>query len=113
MSTEPAISPDNSRPVTLAESEPDDKFLDRVAPQKSNWRHIHMALNIDGALQHGKLNYFTENGQPVRPAVARDILKLKLARGEKLMLMGDPKECPDFSPETGCPGHPCEAPAAA
>lgn len=67
--------------------------------------HIH--LDIEGAIRNGSCKGFTdEHGHPVRPAVARDMLRLKLARGEKYLLVGKTSECPNFSPETGCPGHP-------
>ncbi len=70
---------------------------------------IHLQLDIAGTIRNGNFKGFTDaNGHAIRPAVARDMLRLKLARGERFMLVGDPKGCPNFSPQTGCPGHPDE-----
>ena len=70
----------------------------------------HMAIDIAGALRfYGKKSMrglITEdNGAEWTDKMVRDYFKQSLAKGWKLLPMGN---CEGFDHQTGCPGHPQE-----
>ncbi len=73
------------------------------------WKRYHLKIDLAGAVRNKDFRGFAdEHGHPLRPAVVRDMMRLKMAHGEKFMLVGDASECPEFDAKGGgCPGHPC------
>lgn len=66
-----------------------------------------MRMDIAGAIRNRAFRGYTDDaGNPVDPKIVEQELRAMLARGVKFMVMGGP--CPDFSQETGCPGHELE-----
>lgn len=70
-------------------------------------RTIHMSVSIEGVLRwpdKDLRNMFTDDAGNRQPAnLVRDFLKLELAKGRRVLPMGEP--CEGWSYETGCPGH--------
>lgn len=72
---------------------------------------LHVCVDIRGLLKNtqfpaGYRNLLIDNdGETLNPEAARDYLMDCLAKGWKVLPMG---ECPGFSYETGCPGHACD-----
>lgn len=73
---------------------------------QQNWlrasTHQHLRLDIAGALQNKHFRGFMEDGKPMPESAVKLELERRFAAGEKYFPMGD---CPEFSTETGCPGH--------
>jgi len=71
----------------------------------------HMCIDIRGFLKNsGKKSFnglFKDDfGHPIKGSVAKDMLRIELAKGKSLMLIGKVADCPNFDPyEKGCPGH--------
>lgn len=79
----------------------------------SDVRFYHLGLDIRGAIQngefrHGLLGMFRD-AETLEPLTADEILAMLLdhvAAGHRLLPCCSAEECPDFSFQTGCPGHP-------
>lgn len=73
---------------------------------QQNWlrasTHQHLRLDIAGALQNKQFRGFMEDGKPMPESAVKLELERRFAAGEKYFPMGD---CPEFSTDTGCPGH--------
>ena len=71
----------------------------------------HLCLDIRGALMlpNSKLRGWLrdDDGRLLSPDEARLALMDELAKGRRVMPMGD--ACEGFDYQTGCPGHPREA----
>lgn len=74
-------------------------------------KSFHMCFNIEGMLRNntnkklGKL-FVNNDGTPANGADVRKELKGELAKGRKVLPMGD--GCDNFDFQTGCLGHPIE-----
>lgn len=69
--------------------------------------NYHMCICIEGALRQPRLlKYWTDDdGNPQKPAAVREFLRCELAKGRKVLPMG---ECDNFDYQSGCKGHPQE-----
>lgn len=66
-----------------------------------------MRMLIAGAIRNKAFSGFSDNGRELTRKEAETELRRLLAEGHKYLLVGDPKECPNFDPKgEGCPGHP-------
>ena len=66
-------------------------------------RRFHMCLDIRGALNNGMTaGFMHDDGSPMTKQEGRDALYDELAKGRRLIPLGD---CPTFDYQTGCPGH--------
>lgn len=66
-------------------------------------KSMHMRLDIKGAIMRKAFDGFQyPDGRPMSRRVAETHLKYELAMGKKYLPVGN---CPDFDPQTGCPGH--------
>lgn len=77
-------------------------------------RTVHMCIDIQGVLRRSDKDLqalFHEDGIKRTGKYVRDWLKLQLAKGKRVLPMGE--RCEGFDDVTGCPGHPCEAPESA
>lgn len=72
-------------------------------------KRYHMMLDVAGAIRNRSFKGFPnrKTGGWLTPKEAERRLRLLAAHGVKLIPMGD-GPCPDFSQETGCPGHEVE-----
>ncbi len=75
---------------------------------------LHCCLDIRGAMkwpkrQLGKMFREPKSGAYLSADAAWALLADELAKGHKVLAMCD---CPDFDPQTGCPGKRVEEPAA-
>jgi len=77
----------------------------QIEPWIRNSKHIHMCVDISGALKNKWFNCFIDDdGRRMRPRDVREKLEYMLAMGQQVMPMGEP--CEGFDPIDGCPGHP-------
>ena len=71
------------------------------------WRTFHMCVDIEDVLRWPDKDLralFTDDDGSKKPGkVIRDLLKLQLAQGKRVLPMG--KRCEGFSDIDGCPGH--------
>lgn len=62
----------------------------------------HIRVSIEGAIRNKAFSGWMQDGVELTRKQAEDMMRHKLAMGEKYLACGD---CEGFSPLTGCPGH--------
>jgi hypothetical protein len=73
-------------------------------------RHIHLCLNIRGAIQGTGWKCVSRGGKALKKAEAVEYLLDRLGEGKRVLPIGEP--CDGFDYQKGCPGHEDDAGAA-
>lgn len=66
-------------------------------------RHIHLCLDIRGAIQGTGWKCVSRGGKALKKAEAIEYLMDRLGDGKRVLPMGAP--CEGFDFQKGCPGH--------